>query len=221
MTVLTLPTVNIVGSVGPNVPSPWGAPTQEDPSSANNPAAWDTITVGGATWFGKFDIRGAERSYKLDAKHALGVNGVTTTMQGNKPKDFHLIFYLWAHSQWAPFLAFLQAFFYDTTKTTIVPNEISTPLLDVLGISAILTRSVGISKPDHEGVVAVDITVQEYCPPVLVSATQTPSGPATSPTNTPGTTPDPVQDYIQAQIGAQYALNWSQQNGVAGPPALP
>jgi hypothetical protein len=190
--------------LGGNIPAPW-----------TDPASWDQITVQGVTWYGKVEVKGAKRSYKLDVKDALGIEGATTSYQGKKPPKFQVIFYLWSDtptapggtSQWDAFLSFAQNFVYDGTKGPVTPVSIQHPALDFLGINAVLCEDIGAPEKTSDDLMFTStIELREYFPPIDQSATQTPDGAATSNPDSPGDTSDPAANVLQAQIQGQTGI---------------
>lgn len=91
-------------------------------SPFTNPIAWDTITVSGREWFGKFDIRGAKRAYKWDIKDGMGLEGWLSWYRGWTGPAFTITFYLWADSHFDLWPEFFSPFLYDAHKQPAQTN---------------------------------------------------------------------------------------------------
>lgn len=91
-------------------------------SPFTNPIAWDTITVSGREWFGKFDIRGAKRAYKWDIKDGMGLEGWLSWYRGWTGPAFTITFYLWADVHFDLWQDFFSPFLYDAHKQPAQTN---------------------------------------------------------------------------------------------------
>lgn len=162
-----LPSPNLTGgfSVSPFVP---------DTSTGLSP--WDTIYIGGNAWRGKIEIEGAARSYKWDVKSGYGILGAQETLVAIEPPEFTITFYIWTDSQYGPFVSFLQNLFIEPSKfpggSGFDPKQpkgqtIYHPQLSVLGINAVIVKSIGaIEKVSDDLVFKCAVKVQEFTPPI-------------------------------------------------------
>lgn len=91
-------------------------------SPFTNPIAWDTITVSGREWFGKFDIRGAKRAYKWDIKDGMGLEGWLSWYRGWTGPAFTITFYMWADIHFDQWTDFFSPFLYDAHKVPAQTN---------------------------------------------------------------------------------------------------
>jgi hypothetical protein len=85
-------------------------------SPFTNPIAWDTISVMGREWFGKFDIRGAKRAYKWDIRDGMGLEGWLSWYRGWTGPAFTITFYMWADVHFDLWGDFFSPFLYDAHK---------------------------------------------------------------------------------------------------------
>lgn len=174
------------------------------PDPFSFPGVWDTITVAGVQWQGKFEIRGAKRSYKWQVKDGAGVEGATETYRGKTPPPFHIRFYIWTEVMYVEWTSFVTLFQYNGTKIggNVSPVDISHPQLNLLGITQVICESVGgLEKVSDDLMFAADIELREFFPPVLQNATKTPLAASVSPPITfPGFKPSQAVLDKQAQI---------------------
>ena len=204
---LQVPTLTIVAGSG----SPW-----------KNPAAWDTIKIAGVYYGwgaptntdansigGKVRIRGARRTYRIDAKEPKGQDGFVTTYRGVKSDPFDVIFYIWTPDQYDYFSdSILPALFYSGVKNSQNPSgiqalEIYHPILSNLSIGSVEVVHVGGIEPQEDGpnMFTCTIHVREYLPPPPQNTTATPKGnKSVNQPTTPGLVARPAVAANQATI---------------------
>ena len=85
-------------------------------SPFSRPDVWDTITISGKSWTGKFEIRGARKSYKWDQKDGAGLEGAYLTYRGKAITPFHIYFYVWTDDIYAAWDSFSKLFNYSGVK---------------------------------------------------------------------------------------------------------
>ena len=73
------------------------------------PSRWDQIVIGGVTWNGKIEIRGAKRPYKWQPKDTRGAESWDDTYQGLFPKPFTVVFFLYTSVQFASWITIFRA----------------------------------------------------------------------------------------------------------------
>jgi hypothetical protein len=169
--------------------------------------SWDTISISGVSWYGKFEIRRAKRLYKWQVKDASGVEGATQTYRGKRPEPFTIKFYIWTDLMWTNWRGFSQFFQYSGIKGLVTPVDVVHPSLNATGISQIVCDNLGtLERESDDQMWAVDVFVREYFPPLLLNATSTPPGAAaTSATTAVGVVPSPAIAAKEAQIAALLA----------------
>lgn len=183
---LQVPTVNITSASD----SPW-----------KNPAAWDTVKVAGvyygwgapqgtdaATVGGLVRIRGAKRTYRLDAKEPKGQDGFVTTYRGVKSETFEIRFHIWTPHQYDYFTgSVLPALFYSGVKNAQNPSgvqalEVYHPILANLAIGSVEVAHISgigpstMSTNEAPQMYECVVQVREYLPPPPQNTTVTPKG---------------------------------------------
>jgi hypothetical protein len=205
-----------------------------NPDPFNFAQAWDSIQIGLFTWggpsgfFGKIQIKGATRFYKIDQKDGQGLDGATQTYRGQKPKPFKLVF-SWGfqnltpvtpaqqHAYWVLFSA---QFNYTGSKLGLPPPvyQVYHPGLQLLGIGAILVEEVGMVEIDERtNIASSTVGVRQFYPVLPAPSTSTPVG-ATGDVNQSGYLAGETQQNAQnAALEAQIQAERAAANaGVAG-----
>lgn len=164
-----------------------------------DPVSWDTIIVSGVKWFGKVDIRGAERSYKWDIKDGLGLQGAIETYRGQTPSPFTIDFFLWTSEHFLAWQSFSLLFLYDGTRPGgVKPVDIFHPALVYLGIYQVICEGVGApEKISDDLMFRATVKLREYYPPPKVNTTRTPDAAADKPERRGE---DPVIARLQRQL---------------------
>lgn len=175
----------------------------------SDPVSWDTIIVGGVSWFGRFKIKGAKRSYKWDIKDGLGLQGAIETYRGQTPSPFEIVFSLWTDQQFQLWDQFSLLFRYDgaTPGVGVKPVDVFHPQLAKVGIYQIICEDIGAPEMvSDDGMWEASVNVREYFPPLPVNTTVTPDAAADKPE---GDGEDPVIARLQSQLGQlhQTAIN--------------
>ncbi len=185
------------------------APIQQGDGTSpfEDPKSWDTITIQGLSWYGKFEIRRGRRKYKWDVKDASGVEGATETYRGKRPEVFTIRFFVWTDLMWTNWKLFSLAFQYSGIKGIVIPVDVVHPALNAAGISQMVCDALGtLEKVSDDQMWAVDVEVREYFPPLLLNATTTPVGAAAvSAATTPGVTVNPAIAALESKIAALQA----------------
>lgn len=152
--------------------------TGDGTSPFSSPLSWDTITIGGMQWWGKFEIRRAKRKYKWDVKDASGQEGATETYRGRRPETFTIRFYIWTDLMWLNWKILSGAnFVYDGVKEQPKPIDIQHPGLNATGITQVICEALPIvEKVSDDLMFAADVELREYFPPIPKDATATPAG---------------------------------------------
>lgn len=172
-------------------------------SPFSDPRTWDTITIAGQSWYGKIDVKRAKRKYKWDVKDASGIEGATQTYRGKRPEPFGLKFWIWTDEMWTQWKGFSTAFQYSGIKGVVIPVDVGYPALAAAGISQIVCDDLGILERESEDLMwAVTVTVREYFPPLLLNATKTPPGAASTTPPVTGVVPNPAVAALQAKVAA-------------------
>jgi hypothetical protein len=186
-----------------------------------DPKLWDTIKVGGQTWYGLFKIQGAGRLYKWDTKDAAGVEGASQTYRGKKPKRFRITFYIWTDDFWTQWQqGFAENFKYSGLKGDVKPVEIFHPSLDAIDVSQVICIDLGaVERVSDDGMWAAVVELEEFFPQTIGNATTSPTAAKVSPPALPGIPADPVAAQLQAQLAAQYLI--AIQNGFPSPAPPP
>ena len=145
-------------------------------SPFSRPDVWDTITISGKSWTGKFEIRGARKSYKWDQKDGAGLEGAYLTYRGKAITPFHIYFYVWTDDIYSAWDSFSKLFNYSGIKPPgPLPLSIAHPSLALLGLTQIAVDYVGaLEKISDDLMFRVDVQVREFQPPPLLNATKTP-----------------------------------------------
>lgn len=174
------------------------------------PSRWDQITIGGQTWAGKIDIRGAERFYKWQPKDTRGAESWNDTYQGLKPKPFTIVFFVYTSSQGASWPAFSSQFVYFGNKNAPQPVTISHPSLFMLGITSVRVNKVGaLHKISDDLMFAADVEFQQWQPApqpgsAAANVTSTPTSAKARPT-TPYSPSNPEIKNLEQQIESTQA----------------
>lgn len=166
-----------------------------------DPVSWDTVRISGAPWFGKFEIKGAERSYKWDIKDGLGLQGAIETYRGQTPSPFEITFYLWTSEHFREWQIFSLFFRYDgaTPGVGVKPVDIFHPALNYIGIYQVICEGIGApEKISDDLMFSVSVKLREYFPPPQINTTVTPDSAADKPE---GDGEDPVIARLQTQLG--------------------
>jgi hypothetical protein len=171
-------------------------------SPISNPASWDSIVVQGTTWTGKVDVKRATRAYRWQNKEPPGADGEFSTFRGKKGKTFGLEFYLWTDTHFANWAVFQTNFYYQGAKAGVVnPISVQHPALAYIGINTVIVEDIGSpEKVSDDLMFKVVVTVREFMPPLPVSVTKTPTGPAATVNPTPGTPPNPVIQSLETEL---------------------
>lgn len=186
--------------VTPETAPAFSLPFGGNPSPWAQPNIWDAFYASGVPWVGKVEVRGAVRSYKWDVKPAPGIEGFNQTYRGKPHKQFHILFYIWTDSMYVYWSSTYQKLFqYIGTAGYVLPVKCYHPSLAGLGITSIVADEVGaVEKLSDDMMYAVNLTVHEFYPPILVNATATPAAAAGVNPNIPGI-PPPSAAYLAAQ----------------------
>lgn len=186
-----------------------------------DPKGWDTIQVGGLSWYGKFEIKRAKRKYKWQVKDGSGLEGATQTYRGKRPEPFSIRFNLWTPLMWVNWKAFSLAFQYSGIKGVVVPVDVVHPSLNAAGISQMVCDELGILERESDDQMwSVTVLMREYFPALLLNATTTPAGAAAGGTGTGsslGPTPTPAIIALENKIAALQA----QVSALGTPGGLP
>ncbi len=185
------------------------------PDPFSQPNAWDTLFVSGIPWIGKVEIRGAERSYKWDVKHAAGIEGFNQTYRGKPSKPFTIKFFMWTAAMYDYWQDVYIKLFQYTGPALVVPVSVSHPTLVLLGITGITADAIGgVEKQSDDLMFAATVKVHEFLPPIPVNATSTPVAKTPSTPNPPG---NPPPSFL-ASTAAANAAQGRQANvlGLAG-----
>lgn len=173
--------------------SPWSYPT-----------AWDTITIGKLSWYGKFEIRGASRKYKWNIADGWGFSGAYEIFQAQPPAKFTITFYVWADSQYSTYLSLLDALTYSPTH--LPPNNASGaagstnaltlvhPQLQNNRISQAVVESIGgLEKQSDDLMFSFTVDFVEFVPQRAF------------PPQTPDTSADPNDPNLSPEVKAALA----------------
>lgn len=179
------------------VPSPPLRFADANQSPWANPMLWDTLSLAGQDWVGRFEISGAERSYNWQIADGAGLQGAVETYRGRTPPAFSIKFWLYEvpfigpSDLYAPFLGFIAPLFYHpstiavagqlqanaVTQVQVRPNDpnfaltIYHPSLLNLGITQVIVKSIGgIGKESDDGLYSCTIQLQEFFPPLPTPA---------------------------------------------------
>lgn len=166
-----------------------------------NPQDWDVVRIGQVVSPGICKVGEFKRSYEWDQKKGKGSLGATVTFVQRPPAKGSVVFRLWTSAHFVAWDTFRLALQYDPTKKAVQAVDIYHPSLADLGITSVVTESIG--NIVHEGDQLYTITVDflEYFPPPKNSAVSTPTGSRSTTSNTtPGAPADPVADAQQKQI---------------------
>lgn len=190
-----------------------GGPT---PAPWDDPTTWDTIFITGIPWQGKFEIKGAKRTYKWDVKPAPGIEGFNQTYRGQPHALFRIRFYLWTPSMYYYWITAIQPLFmYSGIKDLVLPVKVYHPSLANIGISACVCDSIGnIEKVNDELMFAVDVDLHEFLPTTVLNATSTPLAAIGINADVPGV--PPASAAVLAGPLAAAAANQAAALGTAG-----
>lgn len=189
--------------------------------------AWDTITIGKLSWYGKFEIRGASRKYLWNIANGWGFAGAYEIFQAAPPSKFTITFYLWADEQYSTYLSLLDALRY--TPQHLPPNNSSGaagntnaltvvhPQLQNNGITQVVVESIGdLQKQSDDLMFSFTVDFIEFVPQKAFPA-QTPDTSADP--NDPNLSPQVKQALARAKV-AQQEFDNTVAN-VGNPGALP
>lgn len=159
-------------------------------SPFNDPASWDSITIGGSgqtpyTLNGvKIQFKGAHRHFSWQNKKGPGTRGDVNTFRGTHTNPFQLIIWVWTDAQWDALQVFLSAFNYNdntidpaTGEPNVAPVDMFHPALSFLNISQVYCERIETPEIDQDrtGWVKVVIHLHEFLLPVAKNVTATPS----------------------------------------------
>lgn len=173
------------------------------------PSRWDQIIIGGTTWNGKIEIRGAKRPYKWQPKDTRGAESWDDTYQGLHPKPFTVVFYLYTSIQFASWIQFSAQFIYYGNKQAPQPVSIYHPSLLLIGISTVRVNDVGAVhqiSDDHMYTAEVEFMQWQVAPQPgskAANVTATPAKAKVRPTNPLAPSQDiaDIEEQIQAANG--------------------
>lgn len=167
----------------------------------DNPQAWDVIVIGSATSPGICKVSEFKRAFEWDVKKGKGTFGSTVTFVGRPPAKGSITFYLWTAQHFTDWETFRPLLKYDPTKNTVKAVDIFHPSLADIGISSVVTESLGNIVHEGNQLYSVKVDFLEYFPPPKKSAVSTPN---TSDPNTGGKNKSEptAQSADEAQAGA-------------------
>ena len=175
----------------------------------DSPQDYDVCKVDGEENPGIIDpkgITGFKRQTEWDVKKGKGTKGGSATLSQLPPSKGSIKFLLWtaAHFQAWDF-SFRNRFKYDPTKKTKNAVDIYHPALAKLGISSVVTESIGPEEQEGDGLWSITVELLEYLPPAKKTATSTPNGSTSNgggKAGTSGKIDDPIADAQQEEIKA-------------------
>ena len=137
------------------------------------PQAWDTIVIGGLSWYGKFEIKNAARKYRWNIASGWGFLGAYEIFQAQEPAKWSITFYLWADEQYSTYLALLDKLRYSPTH--LPPNNgngssvnalnMVHPQLQNNGITAAIVENIGdLEKQSDDLLFAFTVDFIEFVP---------------------------------------------------------
>jgi hypothetical protein len=172
------------------------------------PSRWDQITIGGVTWNGKIEIRGAKRPYKWQSKDTRGAESWDDTYQGLFPKPFTVVFFLYTATQFASWITFSAQFNYYGNKAAPQPVSIYHPALLLIDINSVRVNDVGAVhqiSDDHMYAAEVEFMQWQTAPqPGSKAANVTATPTSAKPRNFADLSPtDPRIAPLEAQVQAK------------------
>lgn len=170
---------------------------------------WQYITIGGVKSPGVIavnGIRGFKRETEWDKKKGKGRKGATLTLQQVPPAEGQITFVLWLDDHFRQWIDFLPLLKYDTKSAG--KNDVFTiyhPALSMLGIGAVVTKSVSPTEHVGHGRYEVVVDLIEWNDPPATDVTATPTAAVDAELAVPGDPPDPIADQDDKDFAATAA----------------
>lgn len=163
---------------------------------------WDTFIVGAITMPGVASVTGEGVGHDIEVKKSKGSDGATFTDHGRQLAKFRVKLILSTQGEFDAFLAarkVLQA----TNKTgKLLPQQVTHPALNVVGISSAYCSRVGFPKPSAtRGAFEVDLEWVEFRLPTSVAKGSGTPGKDVKAWNKPNT-PQSLIESVNGQIKA-------------------
>lgn len=122
---------------------------------------WDTLYLGGVVWPGVCQISPKQdRAVSVAKKRG---REPTLTDDGYNPGEITATLLIWTPDQWDQLKSILPRFSPRKNETIRTPLEISHPVTSLLGIDAVIIRSISPRHPEG-GIFRVDISMLQWFP---------------------------------------------------------
>jgi hypothetical protein len=134
---------------------------------------WSVVTLGGVVVGGEAQRIEGNIGQKLDVKVAPGTNGVSITDQGFQPGEFSITWRIWTPDQWQAWQVAIAPYLPSPRKSaqqTRTAVSISSPRLDLLGVSAVLLTECGTPDVDTAAKwLTITVKMLQYLTPKAVN----------------------------------------------------
>lgn len=167
------------------------------PSPLSDPAAWDTLTLGGLPFTGKFKFDGDVLAKKLDHRHSAGRSGARIRNRGYDIAKIKLVLSCYEDDHFEQLDAIVRLLFPHGAETVrdaafACPH----PVLAVAGITEVYAEKMSAIEPNETGdIYTTTIELVEYRPtanrPTAHVVRQRPDIAANNPTAFTGLDPVP------------------------------
>lgn len=166
-----------------------------------DPQLYDYVAIAGKASPGLAVVNDVKRQTEWDVKKGKGTVGATITLVTRPPIEFSITFYIYTQDQFKQWAEFRKVFEVDPTKSKVTALSIFHPILDDLGVTSVVCKSISGLQNKGKAMYAYEVELLEYFPPPKKAATGTPDGSkANGGKSATGTPPDPIADAQQKEI---------------------
>lgn len=132
-----------------------------------NPAAYNTIRVGGRLWSSKVIVSGAAALYKWEKIAGQGTDGATSKFGGVELCDVQIKFLCWLPAHFDQFESEFRPLFQTAPKgKKPVALEVDSPELVKLGIRRVVVTKVGMLEAEgSDGLYSYPVDCSQFKPP--------------------------------------------------------
>lgn len=138
-------------------------PNPSVPSAFEQPATWDTVTIGGVLFLGLAQVKGATGN-ALDVKHHRGRDGGRITDGGAVAAEFQIVFRYWDRETEASWDQVFHAIDPQRPAESREPLDVSHPALARRRITKVYVKKVAFEERQPSGEWHVTADVIQWLP---------------------------------------------------------